>query len=305
VFHLFFGILFFLLSAGFNQIEARRKVSSKYNPFLWTRTRNLKVASAVPSRELIQERQVKHQAKSDPEPKSTAHRNKPVENRPFSYPPDPRDQKTYYLGMTSFRRVIQPVLLSGLRLLTRFTVSGAEQAPLSGPVILAANHLTNYDVFFLQAAIPRPIFYMGKEELFRHPAMDWMLRQLGGFPVYRSAGDEWALHHAEQVLHAGQVLGMFPEGTRSKGKGLKPAKTGAARLALAVGCPIVPVALHGPQYMFTRVSRRTLISVTFGEAVFPDPDDSPLGLTDRFMFALARMLPVEQRGAYQVQPEGF
>jgi 1-acyl-sn-glycerol-3-phosphate acyltransferase len=207
--------------------------------------------------------------------------------------------------MTPFRRVVQPILLSGFRLMSRFTVSGAEQAPATGPVILAANHLTNYDVFFLQAAISRPIFFMGKEELFRHPVMDWTLRQLGGFPVYRSAGDEWAIRHAKRVLEAGKALGMFPEGTRSKGKGLKPAKTGVARLALGAGCPIVPVALHGPQYMFTRVSRRTLISVTFGQAVFPDPDESPLGLTDRFMFALASMLPVEQRGAYHVQPEGF
>lgn len=236
---------------------------------------------------------------------SDAPQPQPAEGQPPSGPPDPRDHKTYYIEMTSFRRVVQPVLLSGFRLMTRFTVSGAEQVPSSGPVILATNHLTNYDVFFLQAAISRPIFYMGKEELFRHPMMDWALRQLGGFPVYRGAGDEWALRHAEQVLRAGQVLGIFPEGTRSKGKGLKPAKTGAARLALAVDCPIVPVALHGPQYMFSRVSRRTLISVTFGEAVFPDPDDSALGLTDRFMFALARMLPVEQRGAYHDQPEGF
>jgi 1-acyl-sn-glycerol-3-phosphate acyltransferase len=233
------------------------------------------------------------------------HQHKPAESQPSSQPPDPRNQKTYYVEMTSFRRGVQPAVLGVFRLLTRFTVSGAEGLPSSGPVILAANHLTTYDVFFMQAAISRPIFFMGKEELFRHPVMDWLLRQLGGFPVYRGEGDEWALQHAERVLRAGQVLGIFPEGTRSKGKGLKPAKTGVARLALEVGCPIVPVALHGPQYMFTRISRRTLISVSFGKAVFPDPDDSALGLTDQIMFALAEMLPAEQRGAYRTQPQGF
>jgi 1-acyl-sn-glycerol-3-phosphate acyltransferase len=207
--------------------------------------------------------------------------------------------------MTSFRRVLQPLLLGGFRLLTRFAVTGAEQMPQTGPVILAANHLTNYDAFFLQAAIRRPIFFMGKAELFRHPAMDWGLRQLGGFPVYRGAGDEWALRHAGRVLRAGQVLGMFPEGSRSKGRGLSPAKTGVARLALAAGCPIVPVALHGTQHMFKGVSRRTLITVTFGEVVYPEARESPLGLTDRYMFRLAGLLPAELRGAYRVQPQGF
>jgi 1-acyl-sn-glycerol-3-phosphate acyltransferase len=218
---------------------------------------------------------------------------------------DPRDRKTYYTKMTPFRRFAQPVLLAGFRAMSKMTVSGAERLPASGPVILAANHLTNYDVFFLQAAIQRLIFFMGKEELFRHPAMDWGLRQLGGFPVYRGTGDEWAMRHAEQVLRAGQVLGIFPEGTRSKGKGLRPAKTGAARLALAVGCPIQPVALHGPQYIFRRPSRRVTVSVSFAEPVLPDEDDSLLSLTDRFMFAMANMLPVELRGAYRTQPEGF
>jgi 1-acyl-sn-glycerol-3-phosphate acyltransferase len=178
--------------------------------------------------------------------------------------------------------------------------------PTSGAVILAANHLTNYDAFFVQGAVSRPIFFMGKEELFRNPAMDWAIRQLGGFPVYRSTGDEWALRHAERVLQAGEVLGMFPEGTRSKGKGLKPAKTGVARLALAAGCPIQPAALHGPQYVFQRVQRRrTEVTITFGELIYPETKDSPLSLTDRFMFAMAAMLPVEMRGAYRSRPPGF
>lgn len=261
----------------------------------------LKAASPAGCTEPMQEKTVRQkdsQAEQDPL------EHDPVMKTASGQSPDPRDQKTYYTEMTAFRRAVTPIILGVFRAMTRFTVSGAERLPDSGPVILTANHLTNYDVFFLQAAIQRPIFYMGKEELFRHPAMDWALRQLGGFPVYRSAGDEWALRQAERVLHAGQVLGMFPEGTRSKGKGLKPAKTGVARLALAVGCPILPVALHGPQYMFKEVSRRTHVLVTFGEPVYPDEDDSPLSLTDRYMFALADMLPAELRGAYRTQPEG-
>jgi 1-acyl-sn-glycerol-3-phosphate acyltransferase len=246
----------------------------------------------------IQERQLR--------PKDTPQVSHPAENPTLVLVPDLRDQKTYYTRMTAFRRVAQPIIIGGFRVMTRIVVERADWMPPSGPVILAANHLTTYDVFFLQAAISRPIFFMGKEELFRNPAMDWALRQLGGFPVYRSAGDEWALRHAERVLRAGEVLGMFPEGTRSKGKGLKPAKTGVARLALAVGCPIQPVALHGPQYMFRRLHRhRTEVTVTFGEPIYPEEEGSPLGLTDQFMFAMAAILPIEMRGAYRSRPHGF
>jgi 1-acyl-sn-glycerol-3-phosphate acyltransferase len=238
-------------------------------------------------------------------PKDESPESFPVENIARAFAPDPRDQKTYYTSMTPFRWVVQPILIAGFRVLTRIVVEQAERMPGSGPVIVAANHLSNYDAFFLQAAIRRPMYYMGKEELFRNSAMDWSLRQLGAFPVYRSLGDEWALRHAAQVLRAGEVLGMFPEGTRSKGRGLKTAKSGVARLALAAGCPIQPVALHGPQYMFKRLRRRTEVSVTFGEPIYPEGEDSPLGLTDRFMFAIAAMLPAEVRGAYRSRPQGF
>jgi 1-acyl-sn-glycerol-3-phosphate acyltransferase len=239
-------------------------------------------------------------------PKEKPHTPSQVENVISDIAQDPRDQKTYYTSTTAFRRVAQPLLIGGFRVVTKIALEGKDWMPKSGPVILAANHLTNYDVFFLQAATRRLIFFMGKEELFRNPAMDWVIRQLGGFPVYRSAGDEWALQHAEKVLRAGQVLGMFPEGSRSKGKGLKPAKSGVARLALEAGCPIQPVALHGPQYIFKSVRRRRAeVTVTFGEPIYPEDVDSPLELTDRFMFAIAEMLPVEMRGAYRSRPQWF
>ena len=134
-------------------------------------------------------------------------------------------------------------------------MEGAEKLPAEGAVILAANHLTNYDVFPLQFVISRPIFFMGKEELFRNPAMDWMLRQLGSFPVYRGERDEWAMRHAQSVLEHGQVLGMFPEGARNQGNGLRPGKKRGSPAGAGSRRPIVPVALHGPQYMFHRFPR--------------------------------------------------
>ncbi len=219
--------------------------------------------------------------------------------------PDPRDQKLYYLQITPVRRVVEPALRVIFSLFGSIRSSGQEKIPSQGPVIVAANHLTNFDVFPLQFALPRPIFYMGKEELFRIPLMDWLLRQLGAFPVYRGARDEWAIRHAEKVLERDLVLGIFPEGTRNKGNGLRPAKTGAARLAQSVQCPIVPVALYGTQNMFHHFPRRTKVQVTVGDPIYPEANDTHLDLTDRVMFALASMLPPESRGVYRQRPPGF
>jgi 1-acyl-sn-glycerol-3-phosphate acyltransferase len=135
---------------------------------------------------------------------------------------DPRLRKTYYLYATPFRRIAIPLASGLLALAARWRAEGVENVPTEGPFVLAANHLTNMDVFFMQFSLSRPIFFMGKEELFRNPIMDWMLRQMGGFPVYRGAHDEWAICHAEHVLEQGQVLGIFPEGTRNRGQGLRP-----------------------------------------------------------------------------------
>jgi 1-acyl-sn-glycerol-3-phosphate acyltransferase len=218
---------------------------------------------------------------------------------------DQRDGKTYYFETTPFRRIFIPVLYAIYRTIARLEVEGEEKLPLNGRVILAANHLSNSDVFPLQFALSRPIFFMGKEELFRNRAMDWMIRQLGGFPVYRGEHDEWAMQHAQNVLEHGQVLGMFPEGSRNRGNGLRPAKTGIARLALATQAPIVPAALHGPQYMFRRFPGRTTVQVRFGDQIQPQPGETHLSLTDRVMFALADLLPPEARGAYKYRPAGF
>jgi len=219
--------------------------------------------------------------------------------------PDPRDGKTYYLRMTPFRRVAVPLFEVIYRGFTRLEVEGADKLPAKGAVILAANHLSNYDVFPLQFALPRPIFFMGKEELFRNRLMDWMARQMGGFPVYRGEHDEWALRHAEGVLEQGEVLGMFPEGSRNRGQGLRPGKIGVAKLALKSKAPILPAALNGPQDMFRHLPKRTTVTVRFGDPLLAQPGETQLSLTDRVMFALAELLPPEARGAYRFRPAGF
>jgi 1-acyl-sn-glycerol-3-phosphate acyltransferase len=219
--------------------------------------------------------------------------------------PDRRDQLKYHFDDTFLRRALTFTARLLFSLVAKMQVIGVEHLPASGAVVLAANHQTNFDVFPMQFALPRLIFFMAKAELHRNPLMDAVLRQLGSFPVERGSRDEWALCHAQEVLEHGLVLGIFPEGTRGKGKGLRPAKTGAARLALAMGCPIVPMAVVGTQRMFHRFPKRTLVSITLGEPVFPQHAETALALTDRLMFALADLLPPDQRGVYAQHPFGF
>ncbi len=213
--------------------------------------------------------------------------------------PDARLKKTYYTNMTPLRWVLTPtirVLFSGL---ASIEASGVERLPAEGPVILAANHLTNFDVIAIQLSLPRPVYFMGKSELFGNPIMDYVFRNLGSFPVNRGMHDEWALSHAKKVLENRRVLGMFPEGTRSKGKGLSLAKTGAARLALDTSCPIVPLAVEGTTRLLKHLPRRVQIKITLGEPIRPLKEETAQALTERIMYRLANLLPENLRGVYQ------
>lgn len=218
---------------------------------------------------------------------------------------DARDKLHYPLHETRLRKFALAVVRFLFRFIMVMDIEGQANLPPDGAVIIASNHVSNLDAFPLQLALPRPLFFMGKAELFKNPLIHQFFRNLGGFPVYRGERDEWAIRHAGKLLRHGQVLGMFPEGTRSHGLGLKVAKTGAARLALSVNCPILPVAVDGCQHFFKTFPHRTRVRVKIGEPVWPNLDELPLALTDRVMFALARNLPEGLRGVYAETPRGF
>ena len=223
-------------------------------------------------------------------------------------PPPPANKfenKRFYYYATPLRRLVTAAISVLFPLFGKLRTEEVQNLPTNGPVVLFANHLSSYDVFPMQLAIPRPIFFMAKEELFHNPFMDIVIRQLGAFPVQRGARDEQALRYSLQVLAKGQVLGIFPEGTRSRGQGLQPGKTGAARLAIMAHCPVVLMAVDGTQNMFAKFPRRISVKISLSPPVYPRPDESPLDFTDRLMFTLARMLPFELRGVYTIHPKGF
>lgn len=125
-------------------------------------------------------------------------------------------------------------------LIWRLRVTGAERMP-AGPVVVVANHESLLDPIFLGAAFRRPLRFVTKGELFVRPVA-WLLESLGGIRVERGRGDLAALARAEQALRAGHAVMLFPQGTTMP-RGERPWLRGAARLALATGAPILPVAI--------------------------------------------------------------
>jgi len=218
---------------------------------------------------------------------------------------DPRDRKRFYFQATRLRRFIVAAARPVFALFMDLRITGLENFPSDGAVIVACNHVTNFDVFPMQLSLPRPIFYMGKAELFKNPVTDVLFRNLGAFPVSREKKDPWAYNHALKVIAHGQTLGMFPEGTRSQGRGLGVAKTGVARLAIETNTPIIPMTLTGSDKFFTHFPRRTRVTVGLLPPILSHPAETPLALTDRLMFALAAALPAEMRGVYAEMPKGF
>ena len=219
--------------------------------------------------------------------------------------PDPRDKKKFYFADTSRRRALVAFARALFLPIMKYETTGLENFPRKGAIILAANHVTNFDVFPMQFSVPRVIFFMGKAELFKNPIVDVLARNLSGFPVQRGEKDQWAMEHALKILRHGQTLGMFPEGTRSRGGGLKVAKTGTAKLSIEAGCPIVPMTIIGSDRFFKEFPHRARVHIQILPPIEPNPDESPLALTDRLMFTLARALPKEMRGVYTETPEGF
>ncbi|MDQ6819770.1 MAG: 1-acylglycerol-3-phosphate O-acyltransferase [Actinomycetota bacterium] len=124
---------------------------------------------------------------------------------------------------------------------------GREHIPAKGPVIIAANHRSFLDPFVIATMARRPMYYVTKKELFKHRWLAWILNALGAFPVDRGAGDEQSIETAKQILARGDIVLIFPEGTRTRPGSLGKPKRGVGRLALETGAPVVPVAMIGTE----------------------------------------------------------
>ena len=141
------------------------------------------------------------------------------------------------------RRVGRPVVDR----LWRIEREGFERLPEDGPAILCPNHISFLDSAFLMFTVPRNISFVGKAEYMDSWKTKFLFPAMGMIPIDRSGGDksQGALDAAERVLRRGELFGIFPEGTRSRDGYLYKGRTGAARLAMKVGCPIFPVGIVG------------------------------------------------------------
>ena len=125
---------------------------------------------------------------------------------------------------------------------------GREHIPAEGPVILAANHRSFFDPFVIGTMTRRPVYYVAKQELFTYNRLlSWLLNALGAFPVARGAGDQETIETAKIILARGEIVLMFPEGTRTRPGSLGRPKRGVGRLALESGAPVVPIAIIGTE----------------------------------------------------------
>jgi 1-acyl-sn-glycerol-3-phosphate acyltransferase len=164
-------------------------------------------------------------------------------------------------------------------ILTRYYllgVEGVDRVPRRGPVILASNHDSFVDIPFLGVAMPRPVWFMAKQDLFRSSFGRWFFHALGGFPVRRDRNDLGSVRAGLAVLRWGWVLGMYPEGTRSTE--LLPFLGGSAWLALVTGAPVVPVRMLGTRESMppgTLWPRRSEVRVVFGEQLRPGTEANP------------------------------
>lgn len=176
----------------------------------------------------------------------------------------------------------------------KIDVTGTEHVPASGPAVIATNHVGYLDFTFIgytARASGRRVRFLAKKEVFEHKLTGPLMRGMHHIPVDRFGRATDALRDAVAALQRGEVLGMFPESTINRSFVPGPAKTGAARMAMAAGAPLVPSAVWGSQRILTKARPRNLqrgvaISVAYGEPLAYEPGDDPSVVTKRLMEAI-------------------
>jgi len=204
----------------------------------------------------------------------------------------------FYSGANHAIRVL-------LWIIGRWTVTGRDNIPAEGALIVVSNHLSNGDPPILAAGLARRrVRFMAKIELFKYP-LGAIIRLYGAFPVRRFDADVGALLNADRILKRGGVLGMFPEGTRSRSGRLGKPHPGTALIALRSGATVIPCAITGTEQLRKPLNllKRPRISIHIGqpiqiEAVRRPNEQQVSDLTERIFSEIKALLPAKYLDAY-------
>ena len=220
-------------------------------------------------------------------------------------PPEP---KSYSLAIEGPYRVIRGIIRFLLRILCRFEVVGLEHIPDEGPYLLVTNHIHWLDPPVIMAAYPHRSYVFAAEKWEVHWFLGPLFRSVDAIFIQRGQVDRKALRKALDILRGGGVLGLAPEGTRSREGGMQQGRSGAAYIAYRANVRLVPVVTTGQEHLFSslRRLRRQRVRVGFGPPF--GPPEVPSGgkasssqahaFSDEIMYRMAAMLPEEYRGLY-------
>ena len=164
--------------------------------------------------------------------------------------------------------VVSPVLHSYLR----GRIYGAKKVPKRGPLVIVANHASNFDPPLLSNCVGRPVSFMAKESLFQVPLLAPAIRAYGAYPVKRGSADRSALREALRQLEQGWAVGIFLQGVRTPDGRIPAAKLGAALIAAKAQVPLLPVSLWGTEKILQKGSalpKSAAVTVRIGEAIAP------------------------------------
>jgi 1-acyl-sn-glycerol-3-phosphate acyltransferase len=195
-----------------------------------------------------------------------------------------------------YRSVVTVAVIAFRAMGWSVAVSGAEHVPVTGPAVLAFNHASHLDFLFLGYAAReqrRLVRFMAMQEAFGHPVAGPLLRGMRHIPVDRRGDPAASFHAAVEALRRGEVVGVHPEGKiRRSGDGA--AKTGAVRMAVASGAPLLPAAVSGTRGFLgpdgrLKIVRGVGVRVAIGDQLDLEPDRSPAESTARLMERIAQL----------------